>query len=259
MIDQRKEERQMFRRKTKERWNIAQKCEKQYWRCSWKPNESKERQEIVKEYWNWYLSFLKHYAEIKEESRILEIGCGVDGIINYISKGEKIAIDPLMDYHISNFAMSKEVNWVKGVGEYIPFNNDYFDFVITTNALDHTCDPRKVLSEIRRVLKKNGFLFLTVDCYQPLLKYYIKLKESCGMGDELHPYSFSVKDIMKLIRKSGLQTLFVYKGVGNLGKYTREKLPGSKKSAAKELTVFDKSLKLLKGKRGRGANRCGHY
>ena len=82
------------------------------------------------------LRSLKAYTEFKEESRILEIGCGADGIINYISKGEKTAVDPLMDYYTSNFTMSKEVNWISGVGEDIPFEDEHFDIVLTINTLD---------------------------------------------------------------------------------------------------------------------------
>lgn len=239
----------MLRRRTKKRWNIAQEYEKDYWDCSWKPKESKQRKYLVAEYWNLYLSSLKAYAEFKEESRILEIGCGADGIINYISKGEKTAIDPLMDYYTSNFTMSKEVKWVSGVGEDIHFEDEHFDIVVTTNTLDHTHDPNRVLSEIRRVLKRQGVLFLTVNCHRLFPKYYNSMKELFGRGETTHLYIFSVKDVKNLIKKSGLQMLFIQKGVGDISEYIWEKLPDSSpKLPAKELRLFKKSLNILKGK-----------
>lgn len=44
----------------------------------------------------------------------------------------------------------------------IPFDNEYFDFVISTEVIEHTPDPRKAIEEMHRVLKKNGSLVLTV-------------------------------------------------------------------------------------------------
>jgi 2-polyprenyl-3-methyl-5-hydroxy-6-metoxy-1,4-benzoquinol methylase len=48
-----------------------------------------------------------------------------------------------MDFYLSNFEMPENINWKKGVGEDIHFETEFFDLVITTNALDHTKDPKK--------------------------------------------------------------------------------------------------------------------
>ncbi len=44
----------------------------------------------------------------------------------------------------------------------IPFEDGYFDFVISTEVIEHTPDPKKSVQEMYRVLKKNGVLILTV-------------------------------------------------------------------------------------------------
>jgi len=229
----------MAKKMNKKRWKIAQKYEKDYWNYVKSKIAERDKKEI-KKYWNWYLKFIKDYIDIKQETKILEIGCGGDGIINYIDKGEKYALDPLMDYFRSNFELPKEIRWLKGVGEDIPFKNDYFDIIIIANTLDHTNNPERVLNEIKRVLKKQGFLLLTADCHQPFLKNYRRLKELFNIGDKLHPYSFSVKDVMNLIKKAGIDVLFVHQGIGNLGKYI------IKESIVQELTFYEKTLSLLK-------------
>ena len=78
----------------------------------------------------------------------MEIGSGPKGIINHINKSERYALDPLTDYYKNTFKLSEEIKWLKGIGEDIPFKNDYFDAVISTNTLDHTFNPQKVLEEI---------------------------------------------------------------------------------------------------------------
>jgi len=201
------------------RWEIAQAHEKDYWGYV-KSNITKEDNEQIKKYWNQYLEVINKHIIINQNSKILEIGSGPEGIINYISNGEKYALDPLMDYYRENFKLSEDVRWSKGVGEKMPFENNYFDVVISTNTLDHTSNPQKVIDEIKRVLKNNGFLFLTVDCHQPFSKKYRKMKEFFKKGDKLHPYSFSIKDVVGLIKKAELTSIFIQQGIGDLGRYT---------------------------------------
>jgi len=46
--------------------------------------------------------------------------------INYIAKGEKYALDPLMDVYISQHKMPDDVICKKGVGESLPFDSNLF-------------------------------------------------------------------------------------------------------------------------------------
>jgi SAM-dependent methyltransferase len=47
---------------------------------------------------------------------------------------------------------------VLGVGEYLPFQDNVFDAVISIAVLEHVRDPFKCASEISRVLKRGDFL-----------------------------------------------------------------------------------------------------
>lgn len=53
----------------------------------------------------------------------------------------------------------------RGVGEAIPYPNDDFDIVYSSNVLEHVADPAKVVSEIVRVLKPGGHAQLVVPNY----------------------------------------------------------------------------------------------
>lgn len=50
----------------------------------------------------------------------------------------------------------------------LPFRSEVFDAVILSEVIEHVDDPVQALSEVRRVLKKGGLLFLTWPFMHPL-------------------------------------------------------------------------------------------
>ena len=52
-------------------------------------------------------------------------------------------------------------------GEHLPFPSDHFDLAICTQVLEYIAQPAQLLSEIRRVLKPGGFLFLSTPAVFP--------------------------------------------------------------------------------------------
>jgi len=59
------------------------------------------------------------------------------------------------------------MRYVCARSEKIPFPDEYFDFVTCLNALDHVDDVDKTLSEITRVLRKNGTFLLIIEINHP--------------------------------------------------------------------------------------------
>jgi len=211
----------MHTRVTEERWETAQKSEGEYW-SSWKLLVSEKFKAVVEEYWDHYLRLIKKY--VKLQGRILDIGCGPDGMINHIDQAERFGLDPLMDYYLSDFKMPKSIRWRKGVGESIPFENEYFDLVITTNTLDHTQQPEKMLEEVYRVLRKGGHLFLSVNCYGPISLLGRRIFEKLRIDSTWHPFSFSFSQVQHLLTKLKFNVLVSGLGIGCLGKYVSKKL-----------------------------------
>jgi SAM-dependent methyltransferase len=60
---------------------------------------------------------------------------------------------------------------VLGVGEYLPFQDNTFDAIISVAVLEHVADPIKCAAEISRVLKPGGDLFCCIPFLQPLHGY----------------------------------------------------------------------------------------
>lgn len=156
-----------------------------------------------------------------------------------------------MDYFLSEFEMAGDIRWIQGVGEDLPFENNYFDIVITTNTLDHTMNPKKVLCEIARVLKENGTLMVSVDVYTPFVQHYRKFRELLGMGDNPHTYAFSIRDVTKLLDQSGLKVLKIHEGIGNFGTYIHRRFSRLQKPTSQapiNLRYYERGVKVLKEK-----------
>jgi SAM-dependent methyltransferase len=202
--------------KAVERWQVAQEAEREGWQ-NWKSLKSDSTRKQLGEYWTRYVNLIAKYVSFKPEGKILDIGCGPAGIIDHILLGQRFGLDPLMDFYLSNFEMSPDIEWKPGNMEKVPFDNDYFDVVITTNTLDHSFEPEKGLGEIHRVLKKGGALILTVNCYAPFRRLLRLAKERLGMGDKAHPYSFSQRQVKAMIEEAGFNLSAKHKGIGTMG------------------------------------------
>lgn len=202
------------------RFEQAQESERDGWDKLWKDNRA--RQDKPKEYWQHYIGLLKEWANLKPSDKALDIGCGPYGMISYLDQGRRYGLDPLIDFYLSNFDMPKEVKWERGCGEDMPFEDSFFDVVITTNTIDHTQNPQAVLNEINRVLKEHGFLFLTVNTYSWRVRAVKVFLERIGAGDPAHPHTLTATEVKQLLNKSGFKIVRTSGGVGDLGFCTSE-------------------------------------
>ena len=77
-------------------------------------------------------------------------------------RGAKVVSLDVGENILAQVARKCETQRVVGSVLDIPFDDGYFDFVISTEVIEHTPDPRKAIREMHRVLKKKGTLILTV-------------------------------------------------------------------------------------------------
>ena len=96
----------------------------------------------------------------KENEKLLDIGCGT-GISTEVWNCESFGIDPaekLIEIAKNKKGKSK---YIISDAENIPFEDDYFNYVISITAIQNFSDIDKALNEISRVLKKEGKLVIT--------------------------------------------------------------------------------------------------
>lgn len=97
-----------------------------------------------------------------EKLKALEVGCGGGILTEEIAKMGFITtgIDPSEQSLKSAINHARDnnlkINYEKGYGENLPFQNDSFDVVFCCDVLEHVRDLPKVISEVSRVLKEGG-------------------------------------------------------------------------------------------------------
>lgn len=110
---------------------------------------------------------LKRYLMPLGAKKILDVGSGSGMLVGEL---QKHSIDA---YGIDSSTEAIEFGTKEGVrnlsvmpsSNKLPFVDDYFDGILAMDVLEHLRDEREVLAEIKRVLKKDGHLFVTVPAY----------------------------------------------------------------------------------------------
>ena len=107
-----------------------------------------------------YMEGLQLEVDVFSDMKLLDIGSAAvpSGLV--FKNCELYCFDPLLPefmklgfpfWHYENRA-----KFVYGYSENMPFPDNYFDAIISLNALDHVDDFEKTAQEINRVLKRNG-------------------------------------------------------------------------------------------------------
>lgn len=112
----------------------------------------------------FYTTHFGFNMELFEGKRILDIGCGPMGSLEWAEMAvERIGLDPLADSY-KEFGIDKQkMKYVTAGAEEIPFPDNYFDFIYSFNSLDHVDNLDHAVKEIIRVLAPGGYFLLLTD------------------------------------------------------------------------------------------------
>jgi len=192
-----------------ERWKFAQQMEREFWLSL--DEATFHAQEAG--YQSLAGDLVRHARTrfgIRDDIRILQIGCAVEDAVMHFPYGKRFAIDPLADFYIQHFERSRNpsVTYFTANGEAIPFVSNVFDLIICNNVLDHVLHPEKVLRDVRRTLKSGGIFFLSVDVYPEATYSQRVAREASGVViDPCHPHTFTIKTLTGLVDTAGFQVL----------------------------------------------------
>lgn len=130
-------------------------------------NEKKPFQHYFKKY---------DFKKLLCDKRVLDLGCGCGG--KAVSNAEAFGIremygTDIKDYFIraaNNFALSREnksirYDFRKAYGEKLPFEDNFFDAILSMDVFEHVQSLEETISECKRVLKPGGHLFAVFPSY----------------------------------------------------------------------------------------------
>lgn len=132
------------------------------------------------------------------EQAAVELGPGPFPMLAAARWRTAVAVDPIADGYVAEGLLPTnahvdEVVYLAAPGEAVPLPSGRADLVVIENCLDHVSDPKRVMSEIVRLLRPGGLVWLLVD----LMDY----------SDAMHPHSFGEPKLRALIESSGLTSV----------------------------------------------------
>jgi len=110
---------------------------------------------------------------INENTKVLEVGCGYGFFSQLLLRKTKKVWATDIVWGIAKEPLSKGVDFKKMKKGKLPFKNDFFDYLISTDVIEHVESDGEFLEECKRVLKKNGrVIVMTPNRYR--LSFWLK-------------------------------------------------------------------------------------
>ena len=156
------------------------------------------------------------FFEGKQVNRILDVGTGTGDFVkvlkNVFPKAEITGVDPLEESLEEAKRNYPDVHFQKMTGEKLAFENSQFDVVSISMALHHLPDIRAAFSEMKRVLKPEGWMIvneLVSDGLNPAQEVHKMLHHFRSTIDRMlgehHREAFTRAEIPAIIHDAGLQ------------------------------------------------------
>ena len=106
--------------------------------------------------------FSKFFGAVQGQ-RILEIGCGEGSLLKLLKTSNQVyGVDISESGVLKTQQKGIECHHADASNEALPFEEGFFDTVITLETIEHVENPHRMLWEIKRVLKKNGTLLISI-------------------------------------------------------------------------------------------------
>ncbi|MFC1698997.1 class I SAM-dependent methyltransferase [Candidatus Omnitrophota bacterium] len=164
----------------------------------------------------FYKTILEGIERFTKKGKLLDVGCGRGELLHLAQKrgwqacGAEIS-PSFAEYARGRFGLNVRVGEVKD----LRFPDQEFDAISLVGVLQHTYNPKDLLSELNRILKKDGVLFIEAMNGDSLLykwgDLYYKLK-GVDKTTNLSPtfpsyqiYGFSVVSLARLLQCTGFK------------------------------------------------------
>ena len=169
-------------------------------------------------------TYVNKLAEKWTSGLLLDVGCGVGiSMLPFVKNGfDCIGIDisSMQLKFARQFARKHNVKFRLKIGNVteLPFDDNLFDYVVSAAVIHHLDNKKKrlrALLEMKRVLKNNGELFITVWNYNQ--SRFLKSKKDVyipwtykGIVHQRYYHLFSKEELKKLVEESGLKIVKIF-------------------------------------------------
>ncbi|MFA4991029.1 MAG: methyltransferase domain-containing protein [Candidatus Omnitrophota bacterium] len=143
---------------------------------------------------------------LPKKGKGLEIGVGTGRFAAPL--GVRHGVDP--SKKMLEVSRERGVDVRLGRGEKLPFGNSAFDYALIIITLCFVKDPARVLTEARRVLRKNGKLIIGIIDKDSFLGKYYRRKSSVFYKQANF---FGVRELAGLVKTAGFNRISYYQTI----------------------------------------------
>lgn len=137
--------------------------------------------------------------------KILDLGCGTGNILMKLADDKNLSLygldisEKMIETARKNLGDKAELK--VGDSEYMPWEDNYFDVIVCNASFHHYPNPKKVLLEMRRVLKSDGTLIIGDPTMPVVFRQLMNLFCSASKDGDYRIYS--KREIEKLLKDCG--------------------------------------------------------
>lgn len=138
--------------------------------------------------------------------RTLDIGCAGGAFLKAVKDlgGNPVGVEP--SKYLSDFARREYgVEVYSGILEEQDFGSGSFDIITMWDVVEHLTDPNQVFSDMRRIVKDQGYLVINYPDYSTLIAKIMGWKWPFWLS--VHLTYFTPKTITRLIEANGFKVL----------------------------------------------------
>jgi ubiquinone/menaquinone biosynthesis C-methylase UbiE len=160
-------------------------------------------------------SFVKEMLALKKNDRILEVGFGPGKLINEIAEITTEGVVEGVDFSVAMLKQASKVNkhhilngkvrLQKGECSSLPFDNESFDKLCSTNTLYFWKEPDKYLQEMFRVIKSGGKIVIGFRDDKQM--------SNLNLSDDIFT-TYSLDEVVSLLSNAGFSGSHIVKKEG---------------------------------------------
>jgi len=177
--------------------------------------------------------YAKRLNRLKPEGNFLDVGCATGFFIHGIKRNSRWNVYGVeFGGDAIRFARDElGLEVTEGCLLDAGFPDEFFDYIHINNVLEHVLDPVELLQECRRIIKPDGYLFLSVpngyNDSRSMIEYY-RIEKRPARSINGHIFFFPRRTMISLIEKSKFfiekkRTGSIKRGLRNIGILPRKK------------------------------------